>query len=253
MTDVIELYDLEWEEYLASKGKKKATIKLKGGEGSGHFDHAGIPDHHGGSLPSDDKSSGIAPAWSQVDRILESGKYDNFKSGDMKSYVSKHVNELMNKIGLKTDVKFISDAEFATKFKNVKISSDASKLGMGANSISSAYVAGENCIYLKDSAVNAISDAASHTAVLSTLYHELGHAYHANVLGVTTVGKGNYASSWPEEFASGFGATLTYGLSSIAAKKSPEKYMDTKMARRHVLFNTENELNTFISNMKNSK
>jgi hypothetical protein len=27
-------------------------VKLKGGEGSGHFNHAGIPGHQGGSLPS---------------------------------------------------------------------------------------------------------------------------------------------------------------------------------------------------------
>jgi hypothetical protein len=29
----------------------KLTFRLKGGEGSGHFDHRGIPDHQGGSLP----------------------------------------------------------------------------------------------------------------------------------------------------------------------------------------------------------
>ena len=29
----------------------KLTFRLKGGEGSGHFDHVGIPNHQGGSLP----------------------------------------------------------------------------------------------------------------------------------------------------------------------------------------------------------
>lgn len=31
----------------------KLTIRLKGGKGSGHFGHKGIPGHKGGSLPSD--------------------------------------------------------------------------------------------------------------------------------------------------------------------------------------------------------
>ena len=35
----------------------KIIFRKKGGEGSGHFDHAGIPGHHGGSLPGDTKVS----------------------------------------------------------------------------------------------------------------------------------------------------------------------------------------------------
>ena len=33
-------------------------IRLKGGPGSGHYGHKGIPGHQGGSLPKDGKNSG---------------------------------------------------------------------------------------------------------------------------------------------------------------------------------------------------
>ena len=35
----------------------KITFRFKGGEGSGHFDHEGIPNHRGGSLPEGENRS----------------------------------------------------------------------------------------------------------------------------------------------------------------------------------------------------
>lgn len=48
----------------------KLTFRLKGGPGSGHKDHKGIPGHHGGSLP-DGKSGGPAmdANWVEGDEI----------------------------------------------------------------------------------------------------------------------------------------------------------------------------------------
>lgn len=43
------------------------TIRLKGGAGSGHFGHKGIPGHKGGSLPRDGSASAISSKRSNTD------------------------------------------------------------------------------------------------------------------------------------------------------------------------------------------
>ncbi|MFA5035667.1 MAG: hypothetical protein WC479_00620 [Candidatus Izemoplasmatales bacterium] len=62
----------------------KFTIRLKGGAGSGHHGHRGIPGHHGGSLPRDGQAS-AAPKFAgrQLERSEVTYEY-NVSNGNYK-------------------------------------------------------------------------------------------------------------------------------------------------------------------------
>jgi hypothetical protein len=73
----------------------KFTIRLKGGLGSGHHGHKGIPGHHGGSLPSGSLASAIVDR----PRVLPDTNYVKLSEGTSFYHVTRldNLEDIMSK------------------------------------------------------------------------------------------------------------------------------------------------------------
>jgi hypothetical protein len=232
--------------------KEVVTVVLKGGAGSGNHGHKGIPGHQGGSLPQGSSASAVTASqinYDNVENLLKNNSFANFdKSSDKLNYVSDYGNKLSKSLGMSTSVKVISDADFNEKVKNVKISRDAAMLGGGASAITAGYSSVSNTVYLRDSMINSIHSANDYRLSMSALYHELGHAYHANVYGIVVQDKGEYGSGWCENFAETFDSKLGYSEMMLRLKTTPGAF--PKLNARAMTYNVKDEFDQMLKDNK---
>ena len=89
--------------YAWVRKSNKAVVVLKGGPGSGHYGHKGIPGHQGGSLPKDNYS-GVESAileYTQLSDYSKSSLVSILDSDEMHSFVKKTQDGLRN-LGIKS-------------------------------------------------------------------------------------------------------------------------------------------------------
>jgi hypothetical protein len=183
--------------------------------------------------------------------LRKNSSFETFRLSNNKPNIIKDIaNGLSEGLGIKVGIKILSDKEFDEKFKNARISPEAAMMG-GSSTITAGYNSSENTIYLRQSALDKITNRKEFANYRLALYHEMGHAYHANAYGITMQDEGEYGSGWAEQFAEGFEGTLGYSEEMWRLKDSPGNF--PKLNELAKIFDFERYLNEFLSTNKPPK
>lgn len=122
---------------------------------------------------------------------------------DKAAYVEKAVKEMLSATGIKAKVVMAGEKEFNSRFQNAKVSAFAT-----VESIKAGYLSKANEIWLRKERINKMTEGNEYRLFRNVVYHEMGHAAHANLLGVTAQDKGAYGAGWAEEFANRYSEVL---------------------------------------------
>jgi hypothetical protein len=161
-------------------------------------DHKGIPGHQGGSVARGEDSS--------INTVFSKFSYADYtKSSDKSSFIKNNVNKIFSVLGIKSNVEIVDDKKFSEIFHDIKVSAGATILDVHAG-----YHAKNNIVYLRQSRLDAVKSKSDYRLYKNVIYHEIGHAYHADILGIKVQDKGEYGSGWCEDFADDFGNWIGY-------------------------------------------
>jgi hypothetical protein len=83
---------------------------------------------------------------------------------------------------------------------------------------------------------------------MNAVYHELGHAYHANVYDIKIQDKGEYGSGWCENFAETFGSKLGYSEMMSHLKTTPGTF--PKLNAKAMTYNVKDEFEQMLKDNK---
>jgi len=160
-----------------------------------------------------------------IEKSLDSFDFEQFHtSKDPSKYIKDKIESLFKELGLDSKIKVAPDAEFNEAFKNAKISSFGRMMG-GVSSVTAGYRSDSNTVWMRESKINqSLKSKNDYRLFLNSLFHEVGHAYHADVLGIKQQDKGEYGSGWCEEFADTFSSTMGYRLKNEQILKNPSGF-----------------------------
>lgn len=149
-------------------------------------------------------SGGVSP---NISKTLSVSSFDAFSEAqDKNKFIQEHLTAVARDLGLKTEIKVLSDPEF-----NAVVVADAARMGASALSVSAAYKAKSDVAHFRSSNISRIKEKGDLRLFLNKGYHELGHAYEAHVLGKTLTGETSqksYDNSAREDFANTFSSRL---------------------------------------------
>lgn len=149
----------------------------------------------------------------------EAYDYDSWQSaGNKDARLQEVVARISESFGMKPKIVVLDDGEFDRRPRG-KISAEGLALGGKA---AFSYNSREHAVYIRRSRLNAASkDANAHRLFMNGVIHELGHAHHAEKLGIRRVGVGEYASTFPERYAGVFSSALAWAHKMNRARKNP--------------------------------
>lgn len=174
--------------------------------------------------------------------------FETFQAtNDKPKFVEELSHGIAEGVGIEVGIKILDDKEFNEKFKNAKISPEAAMMG-GASVITAGYNSLENTIYLRRSGIDKIANWKEFSNYRAALYHEMGHAYHANVYGITKQDKGEYGSGWAEQFADEFAGALAYAEQMWRYQTKPSPF--PKENERAKTFDFKSHFTDFINSNK---
>jgi hypothetical protein len=146
---------------------------------------------------------GVAPS---ISTQLKNYSYESIKDSK-KDKIQEHLRGIAKDLGIKTTVNITPDTEF-----DREIQQGANKAGVSPKMIQAVYFSKSDRILFRASKIDAIEDSNSFRLFNKVAFHELGHAYEAQMLGrqmsqVSSVQE--YDSSARKEFAGRFAARMT--------------------------------------------
>lgn len=127
---------------------------------------------------------------------------------DPYTYVEDTYAALADGLGIDVKISVVDDATFNGKFKGAKMSKFGQRMG-GVNAITAGYRSDDNMVYFRRRNVDlAKTSMTEYRLFRYAAYHELGHAYHANVWNIKYQDTGAYGSGFCEQFADSFCGAL---------------------------------------------
>ncbi len=165
-----------------------------------------------------------------------------------KEFICKFINELSYAVGMQVpNINFYDDNKFNTLYKHSKLSEFGAIFG-GTEAIKAGYRINTNTIELRESAFKDLKNTNTCRLFINTILHELGHAYHSQVLKITKVNKNiDYEHLWVEDFANAFSVPLEYNFVVAIYYNYPEKAPSPILAKKALTHNYKNHL---VNNIK---
>ncbi len=167
----------------------------------------------------------------RIESIVKGHTFEAFQiAKDKGRHVEEQLSNLAKGLGLQTKIKVLGDVEFEST-----IGKSARSMGADPRVIRAAYTGGgTDQVTFRERTLKGITDKNSYRLFLQTAYHEIGHAYEAQVLKKQTVSEKTlegYYQSRQEDFADVFGSRL--GLIRLGRAKVPngdiKKYLTSNL------------------------
>ena len=188
----------------------------------GNWGHKGRPGSVGGSGGGLGSIDG-----NKLDGVLSRLTHKQFnEESNKEQFVKGWVDDLSYSVGISTPPKLniVSDRLFNDRFaKGINISEDAKRLGGGVHSIVAGYSSDTGELWIRKSRMDGATLSPSNFRLFAdSIHHELGHAYHDKVLGVSKQDvKSPYGAGWAERFAETFDNSIGWSRKMELYKKDP--------------------------------
>lgn len=191
----------------------------------GKYVKSQMPQKQEAKKPTSVSKTGLLSNIKGIEASLDNFDFDKFNSSkDPEKHIKKNVESLFSELGLGSKIKIVPDAEFNEAFKKAKISEFGRLMG-GVSSVKAGYRSDTNTVWMRKSKLEeSLKSKNEYRLFLNALFHEIGHAYHSDALGIKQQDKGEYGSGWCEEFADTFSGVMAGKIQNDRIKRNPESF-----------------------------